>query len=226
MARRSGSGGTSATSVTVVNETTITCRPPTKSSGLHTIRVTRPDTQFGELTNGYRAWTPSEITGVDGYFDSRKAVTLDTGTEVNRWTEQSRSVNYISQPGLRPNRVADVFGTGIPAVRFAPPNQRVLATARSLASGFTGFWVGAWTSTDSTPTTTVNPPLTLIGDNTAGSAVIQAGASAGSLAYRHYTGVGSTLITAGSGLNDGATRLVGFTHDASTSRHSALMISA
>jgi hypothetical protein len=65
------------------------------------------------------AWSPSQISGIDGYFDSRKGVTL-SGSDVTTWTEQSRSAGYTSSAGNRPTKVSSVFGS-VPSIRFAKP---------------------------------------------------------------------------------------------------------
>lgn len=46
-------GGSSATSVTVVNSTTITCLTPAHAVGTVSLVITNPDTQAVTLTNGY-----------------------------------------------------------------------------------------------------------------------------------------------------------------------------
>lgn len=68
-------GGTSATNVSVVNSTKITCTTPAHSAGAVTIRVTNTDTQYGELAVGYTYVAPpgqasnptptDALTGVD-----------------------------------------------------------------------------------------------------------------------------------------------------------------
>ncbi len=47
-------GGVPATSVTVVNPTSLTAKPPTHSAGLVTVSVTNPSSETGSLANAYR----------------------------------------------------------------------------------------------------------------------------------------------------------------------------
>ncbi|GAB3399423.1 IPT/TIG domain-containing protein [Flindersiella endophytica] len=193
--------------------TSLTFPMPVTSVGTHNVLVTTGRGVSNILP--IEAWSPSQINGIDGYFDSRKGVTV-TGSDVITWTEQSRGAGHMSFEDRRPTRVNRVFGSQ-PAIRFAKPGtphnaQCVKAPAvRALDSGSSVFWVGKWTSTDTTATQTPNAPLTVVGDLSA-VGYTMAGAKGGELRHSQYTGAAYTFTDRGSGLNDGTTRLVGWTH--------------
>lgn len=200
-------GGAAATSVTFVNATTITCRPPARASGLHDIVVTNPDAQTGTLANGYRAWTPIEIPGCVLYWDSRKNVVDDGAGAVTTW-------NGVSPIGVV-SYVANGFGTGVPVIRFPGSGAIfILSSWIPMAAGASKFWVGKHTSADGDVVYSGNAPLTVIGDGT-GNAYTEVGFAADKLCLTQYPGHwdGASGIHRGSGLNDGTTRLVGWTHD-------------
>jgi hypothetical protein len=198
-------GGTAATSVTVVSSTSITCIPGarTAGSGLSVVVTTPSGSNGANALAEY--WTPSQISGVDAYFDAGKGT---TGTApITAWVEQSRAASY-TPAGTGPTLVASVFGT-LPAARFVP-SRSVDGARRALASGASVFWVGKWTSTDTTRSFAGNAPLTIVGD-TSGSVLTGWGANAGQLENNHYNGV-QTPTNRGASLNDGVARLMGWTH--------------
>lgn len=196
-------GGTAATSVVFVNATTITCKPPAKASGLHTIRVTNPDAQYGELVNGYRAWTPAEITGLSLYLDSRKVV-VTAGSDVLSW-------GGLSAAGTTVTRNANGFATGVASLALTPSAYFDIGAWQSLPSGSSKFAVVKFTSADATwDAYEGNAPLTVVGDRS-GSVNTAMGFSGGALEITQYDGAWQRAARS-AGLNDGATRLVGWTH--------------
>jgi hypothetical protein len=201
-------GGTSA-SITANTSTSLTFTMPAKTAGSYNVQVTTSAGSSNTLS--IEAWSPDQITGIDSYFDSRKGVSL-SGSDVTTWTEQSRSAAYTGGLGNRPTRVATVFGSS-PAIRFSP-QQWVVGTRRALASGLSYFWVGKWTSSDTTQGHPANPPLTVVGDDHSGT-YGAGGASGGALSYVHYN-AGYQNTTRGSGLNDGSARLCGWTHNSAS----------
>ena len=200
-------GGTAGT-VTIVSAAQLSVVTPAKAAGTYDVVITNPDGQAVTSAGAYEAWSPASVTGVDAYFDSRKGLTL-SGSNVTTWTEQTGSRAYNANAGNEPTRVLSTFGS-VQAVRIdkTSVNQWVRGTRRALASGVSYFFVGKWTSSDTTDgDNSNNVPLTVVGDSTV-SVVQCGGASAGTLAYAV---LGSTT-TRGTSLNDGTTRLVGWTH--------------
>jgi hypothetical protein len=207
-------GGTAALDVTYVNSTTVTCRPPAKAAGQHDVEIT---TDFGSdtLVNGYRAWNPGLISSasVDGYFDSRRDV---TGTApVTGWENQA-DAEVFDVVGGDTDLVADYFGTGVPALYFDGTGGLKKASGRyAQATGYSRFWVGEHTETALAPAP-YNPKLTAIGE-TLGSVYNGAGMRAGMLDLSQYVSSWHTQTRA-SRLNDGATRLMGFTHTGTSAK--------
>ncbi|WP_410671376.1 IPT/TIG domain-containing protein [Amycolatopsis sp. cmx-4-68] len=201
-----------AAAFTANTATSLTFPMPPTGVGTHNVLVTTGRGVSNVVP--IEAWSPAQISGIDGYFDSRKGVTV-AGSDVVTWTEQSRGLVYMSFEDRRPTKIDRVFGSR-PAIRFAKPGaphnaQCVKGPTLLLPNGSSVFWVGNWASTDTTATQTPNVPLTVVGDLSA-VAYTMAGAKAGELRHSQYTGAAYTLTDRGSGLNDGTTRLVGWTH--------------
>jgi streptogramin lyase len=91
-------GGVPATSVAVVNSTSLTAKPPAHSAGSVTVSVTNPDSQVGSLANGYKYLAASGQTSFQ-YFPipvSDVAVTdISAGPDGNLWflTNGGESLN-------------------------------------------------------------------------------------------------------------------------------------
>ncbi len=209
--------GVTAGTVTFVSATQLSVVTPAKAAGTYNVVVTNPDTgTSGSTGNGlYEAWSPAQITGIDSYFDSRKGVTLGTGTKVTTWTEQTRTDDYASVSTFEPNKITNVFASTVPAIRFvnaggSNTNQWVRHTRRAgFSGGISVFWVGKSTSTDSTETDNPNNlPLTVVGDSTT-SVVENWGMSAGKIAGIVTQGL---ALGTTSTFNDGVVRLLGSTH--------------
>ncbi len=202
-------GGTSATEVTRVSSTSITCRVPAHASGAVSVVVTTPAGSNGANTL-FEYWTPAQITSIDAYLDSNKGVTASAGA-VGTWTDQSANARSFTQAtgANKPTQVSSVFGS-LPAIRFTATKWVRLAATEVQASGRSVFFVGKWTSSDATETDTNNVPLTIVGDST-GAVYCAAGCSGQSIAYQQYI-AGNNKYTRGTSLNDGTTRLLGWTH--------------
>lgn len=201
-------GGTSATSVTVVNATTITCIPGARGTGSGlSVDVTTPGGTNG--ANGFfQYWTPAQITNIDFYVDANKNWTEAAGTAT--WVDQSsNAVNFTNSgsAGTHPVKTASVFGT-LPSIRFTP-EQYIQCAHRAYATNISIFAVYKWTATK----TTLNGgfgavPLSITGDTSNGNTAF--GASGGAIAF---TNTGSTaVVTQGSSLNAGTPKLIGVTH--------------
>lgn len=197
----------------VDSDTQIRAVPPAHAIGVVNVTVTSPAGTSNALAFEY--WSPAQLAGIDGYFDSRKGVAL-TGSEVDTWEEQSRLAAYSSL-GTKPLLVSDVLGAGVPAVRFTDGLSAVSGTWRGLPSGSSRFWVAKYTSEDDTfDAYAGNLPLTVVGDGT-GGVYTNAGMLGGQLAMTQYPPFwdGGVGVRNAAGLNDGVARLLGITHDAS-----------
>lgn len=202
-------GGSSATSVTVVNSTTITCIIPAHASGLVDVAV-----GAGTLSNGFEYWSPLQVTGVDTYLDAGKGWSAGTS-----WTDQVVSSVWTLAGSTLPTQNASAFGTGVAGIFFDTALGRGQSTQRPAAgtfsSGVSIFSVAKWTSSDAAYTYAgFNVPLTIVGGyDAAGWGGF--GASAGSVAMASYNNAGATPSngTKGAGLNDGSAHLIGATYD-------------
>lgn len=207
-------GGTLVTT-TFVSASQLSIVTPAKAAGAYDLSIVLPDGTSVLAPAAYEAWSPLQIASIDGYFDSRKGVSV-SGSNVTTWTEQSRSAAYTSQSGREPTLVTNVFASTKPAIRFTKGtlNQWVRSgTRRALSSGLSVFFVTKWTSTDITDNDNPNNcPLTLVGDSTASVAGCW-GAYGGYLcsASLGVNNVAADITT----LNDGVTRLLGWTHGSS-----------
>ncbi len=204
--------GVSATSVIFGTSTSITCVPPAGSTGTADIVVTNPDTQTSGASGNaaYEYWTPAQITSIDSYLDSNKGVTDAGAGAVSAWLDQANALNFVQGTGAnRPTQTASVFGT-LPSIRFVPQDWVRLGTPRPLLSGQSVFFVGKWTSSDATPEG-LQVALAVVSD--AVGAYNGFGAAADQLSYQAYDTAGGTphIVSRGSSLNDGVTRLCGIT---------------
>lgn len=207
------------TSATILENTStsITFTMPAKSAGSYNVTVIT----VGGTSNGLpiEVWAPSQITGVDAVFDSRKETTL-SGNDVTDWGDTTVNSADIDNTfsSDNPIYVPNTFGNDVPSIRFTPQQSLSLAAGRHLSSGRSVFAVGKWVSTDATSSIpTVFTPLTVVdfAETGAGGGF---GASADQLDYCNHDPGGSNFTEhkKGSGFNDGVTRLFGFTHNAST----------
>lgn len=205
--------GVAATSLTVVNDTTITCIPPAGSAGPADVAVT---TSGGTGTGSgiYEYWSPTQITGVDLYFDANKGVSL-SGSDIVTWTDQKNSVVATAAGASIPTQVASVFGA-LPSVRFAKEG-RCGFTKRTYATGFSVFAITKHTATDQVVGSAYSVPLTILGDGV--DAYCHFGYAKGQIAYTSYAPFDAPYLNMHlrhEGLNDGAARMIGVTHNHST----------
>jgi len=184
-----------------------------------------------QLIGGYSVALANtlSLTGLHGCWDSRTGVTLDgTITDaVLSWqelvqTEETEST-YTLESDLdnHPRYVASVSAAlDQPAIVFDPGTYSVNAQwlkpengSRVMATGHSAFAVVSTTSTDAVSNHTQNCPATIISESTVNT-FNGFGMSNGALVYRRFVG-GWGENTAGSGYNDGAVRLVGYSHNTS-----------
>jgi hypothetical protein len=203
-------GGTAATSVTVVNSTTITCIPGARAAAASLSVVVTTSGGSNGANTLFEYWTPAQLTGADLYFDAGKGVT--GSPTVTSWVDQTSSVSGTATAS--PSIVSSVFGT-LPAIRLAP-QARFGITRRNDASydaGISVFFVGKWSATRTAVTQGFGVvPLSIFGDQITGNDSI--GASAGNIAYS--LNGSATIGTRGSSLNDNVARLIGCTFVQST----------
>ncbi len=200
-------GGTVAT-ITANSATSITFVMPAKAAGTHDVVVTTASGMSNTLT--IEAWSPNQITGIDGYFDSRKGLTL-SGSTVTAWQEQSRGQAYAAT-GV-PTRIQDAFRPGVPGVRYGAGSNTHAGTARNLPGSNSVFWVGKWTG-NSTSRTTYGVARNVVSNGTGYNGWGMYGD--GLDIYTFSTG--SQFGNRGSALNTGQTFLVGWTHAGSTAK--------
>ncbi len=216
-----GGGEVAWTSFSIVNGTTVKGIPGAHAAGTVDVVVTNATGDSTTGTGLIEYWTPAQITGIDAYLDSNKGVTDAGAGAVSQWDDQSSNAYAFAQGtgANRPVQTAAVFGT-LPSINFTP-QEFVRHTGRIiLASGLSMFWVGKWASGDTAEGQAgVNSPLTIVSDF-AGNEAMNVGASGGALAVGMYDGAWA-VKTKGSGLNDGTTRLVGWTVDPASVTHKA-----
>ena len=192
--------GTAATSVTVVNATTITAMTPVHAaSGAVAILVTNPDTQSGGLSGGYTynplaAPTVTSIAATSGPAAGGTAVTI-TGTGFVAGAS-------ITIGGVAATSVVIASSTSITAV--TPQRAAGAATvAVTNVDGQSGSLLSAFTSTaNATPTVTTVTANT--GTTSGGTSISIAGTgflpnatvSLGGTAATQVTVVSTTTITA------------------------------
>ena len=151
----------------------------------------------------FEYWSPAQIPQVDLYLDAGKGFTGD------RWLDQGPKARALVQddPARQPTLVDGL-------VRFAPQRHYELPVPSELPTGSSIFAVASWTATAQVAAgSTANCPLTIVGDRTSGYGAF--GASADQVESNHYVG-GPVRVHGGEGLNDGVLRLIGATHDTTT----------
>ncbi|MBX3212310.1 MAG: IPT/TIG domain-containing protein [Labilithrix sp.] len=194
-------GGTMAT-ITSNTDTSLSFVMPAKAGGVHDVVVITSGGASNSLP--LEAWNPSQIPGIDGYFDSRKGLSL-SGATVTAWQEQSRSVAYTAAG--TPTRIADAFRPGVPAIRYGAGNDRHSGTARSLTGSSSVFWVGKWTGNSA-----VRPSFGCARNVVSSISGFTAwGIYGDGLDLYSYAGA-SQFATRGSALNTGNTLLAGWIH--------------
>ncbi|MGE3856576.1 MAG: beta strand repeat-containing protein [Dehalococcoidia bacterium] len=140
-------GGTAATSVTVVNATTITATTPaTSTSGAATIAVTNPDSQSGSLASGYTynplaAPTVTAVSPATGPAAGGTSITV-TGTGFV-------SGASVSIGGVAASSVVVVTSTSITAITPQRPAGVVPVTVTN-SDGQSGSLLAAFTAAANT----------------------------------------------------------------------------
>jgi len=148
------------------------------------------------------------MAGIGGYYDANK------GASVSSWADQSATAGAATQGtgAQQPVVTPSAFGS-LPGLTFNGVKRMGVAALRAQASGRSVFFVGKWTSAKAVAVDyTGNPPLTVVGDSTGGVAG-GAGAAAGAVHYSDANVIANSA-SRGAGYNDGAPRLVGWTHSA------------
>ena len=187
-------GSAAATSVTVVNGTTITATTPAGSTGAVTVTVTNPLSQSGSLANGYTYVVKPTVSGVSPSSGTTTGGTAVTVTGTNFVTGAT-----VTLGGAAATNVVVVSGTQLPATTPAGSAVAVTVTVTvngqsgSLAGGFT--YIGTPTVTSVSPssgTTTGGTGVTITGTNFASGATVKFGSAAAT----NVVVASSTTITA------------------------------
>jgi len=192
-------GGTAATSVVVVNSTSITANSPAHATGAVTVQVTNPDTQSGTLPAGYTynpnpAPTVSSISPSSGAAAGGTAVTITgtgflSGASVTIGGTAATSVVVVGSTSITANTPAHAAG----AVSVVVTNTD--AQSGTLNAGYTYNPNPAPTVTGISPATgpaAGGTSVTITGTGFATGASV----SIGGTAATNIVVVGSTSITA------------------------------
>lgn len=110
-------GGDAATSVIVVNDTTITCLAPAHAAGLVDVVVTNPSGS-DTLTNGYEYFDPGSLATNTCRLKAYTGVT-ESGGAVSQWSDQSGTGNHFTQAteAAKPTYTASSLN-GRPGIHF------------------------------------------------------------------------------------------------------------
>jgi hypothetical protein len=190
-------GGTPATSVVVVNASTITATTPAHAAGAVNVVVANPDTQTGTLSNGFTFVSPTaptvtNVNPVSGPITGGTAVTLTgtnfvAGATVTFGGIVATGVTVVSATSITATNPAHAAGT-VNVVVTNPDTQ-----TGTLANGFTYNPPPTLTSvTPNSGTTLGGTAVTLTGTNFVAGATV----SFGGTAATGVTVVSATSITA------------------------------
>ena len=142
-------GGTAATSVTVVNATTITATTPARTtSGAVSVLVSNPDTQSGALSNGY-TYTPLPAPTVTTAGVAATNVIVTGSTTATAVTPQrpagAGTVTVTNPDGQSGSLLAAFTATAnaTPAVSSVTPNTGTTTGGTSITIAGSGFLPGA-----------------------------------------------------------------------------------
>lgn len=207
-------GGTAVTSFTVVNSTTITCRPAARAAGTGlNVSVTTPSGT--NTTNALvRYLSPTQVTNVSAFLHSNLGITNGTGALVAAWLDQSSNArNFTQATGAnQPTQVASTFGT-MPSIQNASSKWLALGSKVFMTSGISAFAVIQQDSTNTNTTPVGDPgnsPYTIVGDSV--GAYASFGLNNGQISCTHY-GPPNTPIVRGSGFNNNTPQFIGTTFD-------------
>ncbi len=165
-------GGTSATGVTVVNDTTITATTPAGTAGAKDLVVTNPDTQTGTLAGGFTyASAPTVTTQAASSISSTAATGNGNITATNGTNATTRGVIYypytntdkiIGDAGITNMSESGDFTTGAFTASLTPLSVNTQYNARAYATSPNGTGYGArvafWTLANVPAAPTVNNP--------------------------------------------------------------------
>ncbi len=205
-------GGVACTSVTVVNSTTVTCVTPVAAAGLHDFVITTPATPVGTatLTNGAKAWYPTQIANVEAFYDSEVGVSV-TGANVTTWADQTGARDLGNVGSEWPTWETNIFGTRH-SVRYTDRRQILqLASHRVNAGGQTRFMICQYRSFFPSIALASQCGETMWSDSPA-PVYDSWGFDCGRLDRVCYNGTNWNHYPRGSSLNDGQPRLLTMTH--------------
>jgi len=194
--------------VTFISAVQISVVLNANAPGIIDVIVTNPNGLISTGgTGAFEYWTPAQITGIITYVDSNKGLTT-SGADVTNWHDQSSNAYDFSGIFPYPQTTSSIFGT-LPSMRFVGGGGNYFNKGSAtflFATGISAFWVGKWTVNDTTEDLpTYDVPMPVISNGYSGYPSM--GMYGDTIAYK----TGAAQITRGSGLNDGTTRLVGWT---------------
>jgi hypothetical protein len=189
-------GGFSATNVSVVSSTSITCKTPPHGAGTVSVAVTNPDSQTGTLTDGFTyqnaAPTITSLDPASGPSNGGTSVTIHGTNFVNGATvtfggTAATAVTFGSSSSLTATAPAHAAGNAAVVVTNPDTQSATFNSYQYVSSAVTVTNVQP-----STGPTSGFTPVTITGTNfQAGAAVTFGGAAA-----THVTVVNATTITA------------------------------
>lgn len=178
-------GGTAGT-ISSATSTSLQFFTPAKSAGTYSVVVT----SAGGASNGLNLefWDPSQITSINGYFDSRKGIS-SSGTDVLSWTDQVGGYVYSSSSGSRPTLLNGAFQSGS-KVGVDFDGSQFLSRGTAGADGISVWWV-------TTNVVVSSSAVPNVGNVIVGNTGSYPGGSAGNFGWSNASGLACLAWTMG-----------------------------
>lgn len=129
-------GGTTCTSIVVVNDTTVTAVTPAKAIATYNVVITAPGGS-ATVTNGWDSWTAIAAFGANLLVDYESGVGMTVASgNVTAWADQSANANTASIGAFWPTDVT-TFATSHEAARFDPATAGGFGSALFISSNIT-----------------------------------------------------------------------------------------
>ena len=217
-------GGTAATSVVVINSTTVRARTPAKPAGVYDVVVTTFGGQ-ATLTAAFESWNPVQLSGGPDIYDSDLGVTSGGApTTISAWVDQGAAPYNLSQPtlALQPLYEIGQFGGGrrhaVSGDGTTNATSRFIenqVAAKLQATGRSMFCVIKTVDTR-TSFITQNPSMVVVGQSDNNEWVEGIGLANGSLQIVSFNGATFDRLTEVAAVNDGQPHVIGLTNDSAT----------
>ncbi len=200
--------GGNSVAPTSSTSTTCTFALPAHAAGVVTVAVTTAGGTSNTLSFEY--WAPTQITGVDSYFDPELGVTTATG--VSQWTDQIGTRTVTQGTGAnQPVYTASAFGT---LHGLTPNGSQTLAAAspRTFATGISVFAILKTTDTRTSGGVGYagDAPNTIVGDSSA-SVNLGFGTDVAKVEFETFNAGWTSTQSTGITINDGVAHMMGFT---------------